>query len=44
MTLRLVPEDLQLLMESVRVAMASSMPTMPPLESEGEKTPGEEGF
>src|SRR5258708_37239816 len=44
MTLRLAPEDLQLLIESVRVAMVSSTPMMPPHESEGKKTPGEEGF
>src|SRR5258708_989432 len=43
-TLRLAPEDLQLLMESVRAVMVSSTPMMPPRESEGKKTPGEEGF
>src|SRR5260221_3943468 len=43
-TLRLAPEDLQLLMESIRVAMVLSVPMMPPCELEGEKTPGEEGF
>src|SRR6266446_5112694 len=43
-TPRLAPEDLQLLVESVRAAMVSSMPMMPLCESEGEKTPGEEGF
>src|SRR6266481_5793219 len=43
-TLRLAPEDLQLLMESIRAVMVSSMPMTPPHESEGEKTPGEEGF
>ena len=43
-TPRLAPEDLQLLVESIRVAMASSTPMMPPHESEGEKTPREEGF
>src|SRR5258706_6329793 len=43
-TPRLTPEDLQLLMESVRLVMVSSMPMMPPCESEGKKTPGEEGF
>src|SRR6266436_2264278 len=42
-TPRLAPKDLQLLVESVRVAMVSSVPMMPPCESEGEKTPGEEG-
>ncbi len=44
MTPRLTPEDLQLLIESVRVAMVSSTPMMPLHELEGEKTPGEEGF
>src|SRR5258705_127561 len=44
MTLRLAPKDLQLLIESVRVAMVSSAPMTPLQESEGEKTPGEEGF
>ena len=44
MTPRLTPKDLQLLIESVRVAMVSSAPMTPPCESEGEKTPGEEGF
>src|SRR5258708_447608 len=44
MTPRLTPEDLQLLIESVRAAMVSSAPMTPPHESEGEKTPGEEGF
>src|SRR5258708_5265668 len=43
-TPRLSPEDLQLLVESIRVVMVSSMPMMPPCESEGKKTPGEEGF
>ena len=43
-TPRLAPEDVQLLVESVRAAMASSAPTTPPHETEGEKTPGEEGF
>ncbi len=43
-TPRLTPEDLQLLIESVRVAMVLSAPMMPPHELEGEKTPGEEGF
>src|SRR5258707_13159927 len=43
-TLRLAPEDLQLLMESIRVAMVSSTPMMPLCESESKKTPGEEGF
>src|SRR6266436_2336738 len=43
-TLRLAPEDLQLLVESVRVAMVSSAPMTPPCESYGKKTPGEEGF
>src|SRR5258708_7381204 len=44
MTLRLAPKDSQLLMESVRAAMVSSAPVMPLCESEGKKTPGEEGF
>src|SRR6266478_7934404 len=43
-TPRLAPEDLQLLMESVRAAMVLSTPMTPLHESEGEKTPGEEGF
>src|SRR5260221_11566585 len=43
-TLRLAPEDLQLLIESVRVVMVSSAHMMPPHELEGKKTPGEEGF
>src|SRR5258708_36906181 len=43
-TLRLAPEDLQLLMESIRVVMVSSVPMTPLHESEGEKTPGEKGF
>src|SRR5258708_4949494 len=43
-TPRLAPEDLQLLVESVRAVMVSSTPMMPPCELEGEKTPGEEGF
>jgi len=37
-TLRLAPEDLQLLIESVRAAMVSSTPMMPLCELEGEKT------
>src|SRR5258708_11659567 len=44
MTLRLAPEDLQLLIESIRAVMVLSAPMMPLHESEGEKTPGEEGF
>src|SRR5260221_7629377 len=43
-TPRLAPKDLQLLVESVRAVMVSSVPMMPLHESEGEKTPGEEGF
>src|SRR5260221_14457224 len=43
-TLRLSPEDLQLLVESIRVAMVSSVPMTPLHELEGKKTPGEEGF
>ena len=42
--LRLAPEDLQFLTESLRVTVTLSMPTMPPPEPEGEKTPGDEGF
>src|SRR5258707_9019253 len=42
--LRLAPEDLQFLTESLRVMVTLSMPTMPLPESEGEKTPGDEGF
>ena len=44
MILRLTPEDLQFLVESIRVTIAPSVPMMPPPESEGEKTPGDEGF
>src|SRR6266446_3071196 len=44
MTPRLTPEDLQLLIESIRAAMVLSAPMMPPCELEGKKTPGEEGF
>ena len=43
MTLRLTPKDLQLI-ESIRAVMVLSAPMMPPHESEGKKTPGEEGF
>ncbi len=43
-TLRLAPEDLQLLIESVRAVMVLSAPMMPLRELEGKKTPGEEGF
>src|SRR5258705_10998998 len=43
-TPRLAPEDLQFLLESIRVMVTLSAPTMPPPESEGEKTPGDEGF
>ena len=42
--LRLTPEDLQFLMESLRVTVTLSMPTTPLPESEGEKTPGDKGF
>ncbi len=41
---RLTPEDLQFLVESLRAMVTLSVPTMPPAESEGEKTPGNEGF
>src|SRR5258708_7787847 len=43
-TPRLSPEDLQLLMESIRVAMVLSAPMTPPRKSEAAKTPAEEGF
>src|SRR5258708_766750 len=41
---RLAPKDLQFLAESLRVTVTLSVPTMPPPESEGEKTHGDEGF
>src|SRR5260221_14709797 len=41
---RLTPEDLQFLVESLRATVTPSVPTMPPPESEGKKTPGDEGF
>src|SRR5258706_11782725 len=41
---RLAPKDLQFLTESLRATVTPSVPTMPPPESEGEKTPGDEGF
>src|SRR5258708_24633341 len=41
---RLTPEDLQFLMESLRVTVTPSVPMTPPPESEGEKTPGDKGF
>ncbi len=44
MTLRLALEDLQFLLESIRVMVTPSVPMMPLPESEGEKTPGDEGF
>ncbi len=44
MTLRLTPEDLHFLLESIRVMVTLSAPMMPPPESEGKKTPGDEGF
>src|SRR5258708_10619483 len=44
MTPSLTPEDLQLLIESIRAAMVLSTPMMPPHEPEVEKTAGEEGF
>ena len=37
-TLRLAPEDLQFLLESIRVMITPSVPMMPPPELEGEKT------
>src|SRR5260221_5247010 len=42
--LRLAPEDLQFLAESLRVTVTPSMPMTPLPESEGKKTPGDEGF
>src|SRR5260221_12702633 len=42
--LRLAPEDLQFLAESLRVTVTPSVPTTPPPGSEGKKTPGDEGF
>src|SRR5258708_36710530 len=42
--LRLAPEDLQFLTESLRAMVTLSMPTTPLPESEGKKTPGEKGF
>ena len=44
MTLRLAPKDLQFLMESIRATVALSVPTTPPPELEGKKTPGYVGF
>src|SRR5258705_148232 len=41
---RLTPKDLQFLAESLRVTVTPSVPMMPLAESEGEKTPGNEGF
>src|SRR5258707_15605388 len=41
---RLAPKDLQFLTESLRVTVTPSVPMMPLPESEGEKTPGDEGF
>src|SRR5258707_13283612 len=41
---RLTPEDLQFLAESLRVTVTLPVPMTPPPESEGEKTPGDEGF
>src|SRR5260221_10235316 len=41
---RLTPEDLQFLAESLRATVTPSVPTTPPPESEGEKTPGDKGF
>ena len=38
MILRLTPEDLQFLVESLRAMVTLSVPTMPPAESEGKKT------
>ncbi len=44
MTPRLTPKDLQFLVESIRVMIAPSAPTMPLPELEGKKAPGDEGF
>src|SRR5258708_578110 len=44
MTPRLTPKDLQFLVDSIKATVAPSMPLMPPPESEGKKTPGDEGF
>src|SRR5258707_9052954 len=41
---RLAPEDLQFLVESLRVTVTLSAPTMPPAELEGEKNSGDKGF
>src|SRR5258707_10663971 len=41
---RLAPKDLQFLTESLRVTVTPSVPMTPPAESEGKKTPGDEGF
>ncbi len=41
---RLAPKDLQFLAESLRATVTPSVPMMPLAESEGEKTPGNEGF
>ena len=43
MILRLAPEDLQFLVESIRAMVTLSVPMMPLAESEGEKTSGDEG-
>src|SRR5258705_13412548 len=43
-TPRLAPKDLQFLVESIKAMVAPSMPMMPLPESEGKKTPGDEGF
>ncbi len=42
--LRLTPKDLQFLTESLRATVTPSVPMTPPPESEGKKTPGDEGF
>src|SRR5258708_6343258 len=44
MTLRLAPEDLQFLAESLRATVTLSVPMRPPAESEGEKNSGDKGF
>src|SRR5260221_7052836 len=44
MILRLTPEDLQFLVESLRVTVTPPVPMMPLAESEGKKNSGDEGF
>src|SRR5258708_31846132 len=42
--LRLAPKDLQFLVEPLRATVTLSVPTTPPPESEGDKTPGDYGL